>query len=106
MMKIIQIILLLILTFSLSLEELFAEQKIKIGLLVPLTGKDSEIGQSIIKSTRLAINQINDLSVEIIPKDTASSPEITLKSAMELDKLGVKIVIGPIFNKNLIYLDE
>ena len=106
MMKIIQIILLLILTFSLSLEELFAEQKIKIGLLVPLTGKDSEIGQSIIKSTRLAINQINDLSIEIIPKDTASSPEITLRSAMELDKLGVKIVIGPIFNKNLIYLDE
>jgi len=106
MIKIIQIILLLILTFSLSLEELFAEQKIKIGLLVPLTGKDYEIGQSIIKSTRLAVNQINDLSIEIIPKDTASSPEITLRSAMELDKLGVKIVIGPIFNKNLIYLDE
>ena len=106
MNKIIQIILLLILTFSLSLEKVLAEQKIKIGLLVPLTGKNSEIGQSIIKSTRLAINQINNLSIEIIPKDTGSNPETTLRSAKELNASGVKIVIGPVFNENLIYLDE
>ncbi len=104
--KIIKIILLLTLTFSLSLERVFATEKIKIGLLVPLTGKNSEIGQSIVNSTRLAINQINNLSIEIIPKDTASEPEMTLKSAKELDELGVKIVIGPVFNENLIYLDE
>jgi len=106
MKKIIQIILLLILASLLSLEEVLAKQKIKIGLLVPLTGKNSEIGQSIIKSTRLAINQINNLSIEIIPKDTASNPEITLRSAKELSELGIKIVIGPVFNENLIYLDE
>ena len=106
MKKIIQIILLLILTSPLSLEEGLAKQKIKIGLLVPLTGKNSEIGQSIIKSTRLAINQINNLSIEIIPKDTASNPETTLRSAKELGELGIKIVIGPVFNENLIYLDE
>ena len=106
MKKIIKIILLLTLTYSISLEKVFAEEKIKIGLLVPLTGKNSEIGQSIIKSTRLAINQINNLSIEIIPKDTASSPEITLRSAKELGELGVKIVIGPVFNESLVYLDE
>ena len=106
MKKIIKIILLVTLTLSLSSGSLFSREKIKIGLLVPLTGKNSEIGQSIIKSTRLAINRINNLSIEIIPKDTGSSPEVTLNSAKELEKLGVKIVIGPVFNKNLIYLDE
>jgi len=106
MKKIIKFVLLLTLTLFPSWEGVFAEEKIKIGLLVPLTGKSSEIGQSIIKSVRLAINQINNSSIEIIPKDTASSPEITLRSAKELDKLGVKIVIGPVFNENLIYLDE
>ena len=106
MIKIIKFILLLTLTFSLSLRGVLAEEKIKIGLLVPLTGKNSDIGQSIIKAVRLAINQINNLSIEIIPRDTASSPEVTLRSAKELDSLGVKIVIGPVFNKNLIYLDE
>ena len=74
MKKIIKIILLLTLTFSVSTEEIIANEKIKIGLLVPLTGKNSEIGQSIIKSTRLAINKINNPSIEIIPKDTQSNP--------------------------------
>ena len=89
-----------------SLEGLMANEKIKIGLLVPLTGKNYEIGQSIIKSTRLALNKINNPSIEIIPKDTQSNPDSTLKSARELSKLGIKIIIGPVFNKNLIYLDE
>ena len=106
MKKFIKFILLLTLIFSPSSGGVFAEEKIKIGLLVPLTGKNSEIGQSIIKAVRLAINQINNSSIEIIPKDTASNPEITLRSAKELNTLGVKIVIGPVFNKNLIYLDE
>ena len=106
MKKIIKIILLLALTFSVSTTEIIASEKIKIGLLVPLTGKDSEIGQSIIKSTRLAINKINNLSIEIIPRDTRSNPESTLKAAKELAKLDIKIIIGPVFNENLIYLDE
>ena len=106
MRKIIKNILLANLLFLLFLGELLAEEKIKIGLLVPLTGKNSEIGQSIIKSTRLAINKIDNSSIEIIPKDTASNPNTTLSSAKELSKLGIKIVIGPVFNKNLIYLDE
>ena len=106
MNKIIKIILLLTTTFSLGLERVIASEKIRIGLLVPLTGKNSEIGQSIVKSTRLAINKINNLSIEIIPKDTESNPETTLKVAKELANSGVKIVIGPVFNESLVYLDE
>ena len=106
MNKIIKIILLLTLTFSIALGKSEANEKIKIGLLVPLTGKNSEIGQSIVKSVRLAINKIDNLSIEIIPKDTKSSPDIALRSAKEMANLGIKIVIGPVFNENLIYLDE
>ena len=92
--------------YLLNTSKVSAENKIKIGLLVPITGQHSDIGKSIIKSTRLAINKINNPSIEIIPKDTASNPEVTLKNAKKLQEEGVKIVIGPIFNKNLIYLDE
>ena len=106
MKKIIKIILLLALTFAISVGHVFAVEKIKIGLLVPLTGKNSEIGQSIIKSTRLAINKINNTSIEIIPRDTQSNQKDTLKAAKELAELGIKIIIGPVFNENLIYLDE
>ena len=89
MKKIIKIILLLALTFLVSTEEIIANEKIKIGLLVPLTGKNSEIGQSIVKSTRLAINKINNLTIEIVPKDTQSNPQGSLKAAKELAKLGI-----------------
>jgi len=105
-MKIIKIILLLTFTFLVSASGVIANEKIKIGLLIPLTGKNSEIGQSIIKSTRLAVNKINNLSIEIVPRDTQSSPEGTLRAAKELSKFGIKIIIGPVFNENLIYLDE
>ena len=106
MKKIIKIILLLMLTFLSSQGKVVANEKIKIGLLVPLTGKNSDIGQSIVKSVRLAINKINNSSIEIFPKDTESNPDIALRSAKELANLGIQIVIGPVFNKNLIYLDK
>ena len=106
MKKITKIILSLILTFSVCTDKIIASEEIKIGLLVPLTGKNSNIGQSIVKSVRLAINKINNQSIKIIPRDSGSNPEITLRAAKELSNLGIKIVIGPVFNQNLIYLDE
>ena len=106
MNKIIKIILFLAFGFLITPVALLANEKIRIGLLVPLTGKNSEIGQSIIKSTRLAINTINNASIEIIPKDTQSNPEVTLEAAKELANSGIKIVVGPVFNESLIYLDE
>ena len=46
------------------------EKKIKIGLLVPMSGEKNELGQSIIKSTKLALKDIGTNDIEIYPKDT------------------------------------
>ena len=102
----IKIIIFLCLVSVLNIQKISAEEKIKIGLLVPITGQHSEIGKSIIKSVRLAINKIDNPLIEILPRDTQSNPLITLRKAKELNEIGVKIIIGPVFNKNLIYLDE
>ena len=106
MKKIIKIILLLTFTISMNIGIVKANEKIKIGLLVPLTGENFEIGVSIIKSVRLAINKIDNPSIEIIPRDTKSNSETTLEAAKELASSGVKIIIGPVFNESLIYLDK
>ena len=102
----IKIIIFFFIIFFSNISNILANEKIKIGLLVPLTGKNNEIGKSIIKSIRLAINKIDNPLIEIIPRDTKSNPDITLKNAKALHKMGVKIVIGPVFNKNLIHLKE
>jgi len=107
MNKFIKIIFFLFLNYAfLFLQVLKAEEKIKIGLLVPMTGYNKDLGQSIIKAVKLAVNDINSDLIEIVPKDTASKPNKTLKSAFELKEMGVKIVIGPIFYESLLYLDE
>ena len=83
-----------------------SESKIKIGLLVPITGDNKELGKQIIKATRIALKDINTEKIEIYLKDTNSNPNKTLKSAIEFREMGIKIVIGPIFHKSLIYLND
>jgi ABC-type branched-subunit amino acid transport system substrate-binding protein len=82
------------------------ENKVKIGLLVPLTGDNAEIGKQIVKATRLALKDIDSDKLEIFPKDTQSNPNETLHSAIKLKQLGINLVIGPVFYENLVYLDE
>ena len=107
MRKIIKIILFTLLNFSLLVSATAqSAEKIKIGLLVPMTGSNKDLGQSIIKAVRLAVKDIDSNLLEIIPKDTATRPNQTLKSAFELKQMGVKIVIGPIFQESITYLDE
>jgi len=82
------------------------ENILKIGIIVPLSGKHQEIGKSVLNSIRLALSKINDDRIEIFPKDNYSNPEKTLFAARQLEKEGIQIVIGPIFHQNLIYLEE
>jgi len=107
MNKIFKILLLIFLSlFSSNYFFVYAEEKIKIGLLVPITGDNKNLGQQIVKSTRIALNEIGSDKIEIYLKDTNSDPNQTLKSATELRDIGIKIVIGPIFYESLVYLDE
>ena len=83
-----------------------SDEKIKIGLIVPLSGEYSYIGNSILKSSRMALNKINDDRITVIPKDTKANPIDALKVSNELYNNGVKIIIGPVFNESNKYLDE
>ncbi len=102
--KIIFILCLSIIIFNSSTQA--SNIKIKIGLLIPMTGENKDIGNQIIKAIRIALKDIGSKNIEIYPRDTNSDPNQTIKSAIELKEMGIKIVIGPIFHKNLIYLDE
>ena len=107
MNKLFKILIFIISYFFIFNSVVFSfEEKIKIGLLVPLTGENKEIGHQLVKSARIALKDINSKKIEIYPRDTGSDPNKTLKSAIDLKNIGVKIVIGPVFYKNLNYLGE
>ena len=107
MIKLIKIIFFIILSFYfLFFPNVNAQEKIKIGLLIPMSGENKEIGESIIKAVGLAVKDIDNDLIEIYPKDTATKANQTLRSAFELGEMGIKIVIGPVFYESLTYLDE
>ena len=82
------------------------ETKIKIGVLAPLSGEDANLGKQILNSIRMALIDIKNNNIEIYPKDTRSDPDVTLRSALEFEKMGISLVIGPVFHKNLLFLDK
>tara|TARA_B100001057_G_C22797698_1_gene930321 strand:- start:149 stop:1306 length:1158 start_codon:yes stop_codon:yes gene_type:complete len=106
MFKILKIFIIIIITLIKSSFAIAEEEKIKIGLLVPMSGKNAQLGKLLINSTKLALGDIANNNIEIYPKDSGVNPNKTLQSAIELKNLGVKIIIGPIFFENLEYLSE
>ena len=83
-----------------------AANPIKIGLVIPLSGESKELGQSVLKSVRLAVNDIDDDKIVIVPRDNQNDPNKTLEVSRELYNDGVKIIIGPIFKKNTTKLNQ
>ena len=69
---------------------------LKVGLLAPLSGPYSEIGNSLLYSLQLALEEINDEDVIIVPRDSGFNNKEKISSAInEMRSMGIKIVIGP-----------
>ena len=78
---------------------LFAEvknNKLKIGLLAPFSGDYKKLGDSLLLSTQLALEEIGDENIIIIPRDSGSDDKDKLNKAIdEIKNAGAKIIIGP-----------
>ena len=69
---------------------------LKIGLLAPFSGDNKELGNSLLLSSQLALNEINDNKIMIIPGDSGTNNPTKLNIAInEIIEAGAKIVIGP-----------
>jgi len=79
---------------------------LKIGVLLPLSGKFQDIGESFLKAIQLALYDISNENIKIYPKDSKGNALNAYKSAKEFEEQGIQIVIGPIFYENLERLGE
>ena len=71
-------------------------KNLKVGLLAPLTGPYSEIGNSLMYSLQLALEEINDEKVIIVPRDSGFKNKEMLDLAInDMRSIGVKVIIGP-----------
>ena len=74
------------------------ENKIlKIGLIAPLTGEFAELGNSLLYSSQLALDEIGDKNVFIVPRDSGHNDIEKLNNAIkDIKSKGIKIILGPI----------
>ncbi len=70
--------------------------KLRIGLLAPFSGEYRNLGESLLLSTQLALKEINDKNIIIIPRDSGTNDKEKLNLAIkEIVANGAKIIIGP-----------
>jgi len=93
--------------FHNSNEDIAENEKIlKIGVLLPLSGKFQDTGQSFLKAIQLALFDVGNENIKIYPKDSKANALDAYLSAKEFEDLGIKVVIGPIFYESLERLNE
>ena len=68
--KFISILVYIIIFFNSNLFSQENDKILKIGLLAPLSGAYSELGNSLLYSLQLALEEIDDKNVFIIPRDS------------------------------------
>ena len=113
MKKLLTFLILAYLSFTINSRAITQDKKnfksekiLKIGVLLPLSGKFQDIGESFLKAIQLALYDISNENIKIYPKDSKGNPLNTYKSAKEFEEQGIQIVIGPIFYENLERLGE
>jgi len=74
---------------------------LKVGLLAPLSGEYKDLGNSLLYSLQLALDEIGDKNVFIIPRDSGYGNKEKLNNAVkEIKSQGANIIIGPINNED------
>ncbi|MDC6482292.1 penicillin-binding protein activator [Pelagibacteraceae bacterium] len=89
------------LLFNTSLVANENDGKLKVGLLAPFSGEYKNLGESLLLSTQLALDEIGNDNIIIIPRDSGSNNEEKLNIAIqEIINSGAKVVIGPMLSSS------
>ena len=81
--KLVFIIIYIIFFFNSNLLSQNDNRILKVGLLAPLTGNYSELGNSFLYSLQLALEEINDKDVFIVPRDSGFNDKDKLNKAIQ-----------------------
>jgi ABC-type branched-subunit amino acid transport system substrate-binding protein len=78
------------------------KQNIKIGVILPLTGKLANIGQKVQQALTLALYDKKMTNISLIFEDNQSTQEGSIEAATNLLNHGPQLFIGPILRDNVL----
>jgi len=94
--KIIIFLTYILLFFNSNLLSSENNKELKIGLLAPFSGEYKALGQSLMFSIQLALDEIGDSNIKIIPRDSGTRDKKKLNNSIqEIRESGAKVIIGP-----------
>lgn len=73
------------------------QQKIRVALLLPLTGKQASLGQAMLQAAQTALFDIGGDSLELLPRDTQGTPQGAQNAARTALAEGAQLLLGPVF---------
>lgn len=71
-----------------------------VGLLLPLTGSARQLGADFLDAAQLALFDIGDAPIELVPRDTGDSPEGAVAAAHAAIDGGAELLLGPLFGRS------
>jgi len=105
--KIIIFLTYILLFFNSNLLSNENNKELKIGLLAPFSGEYKDLGQSLMFSIQLALDEINDSNIKIIPRDSGSGNiEKLNNSIQEIKDSGARVIIGPVDSENFDVIEK
>lgn len=72
-------------------------QPVKVALLVPLSGKNADLGQAMMQSAQLALFDMEYDKIELVPQDTKGTADGARTAAQLAIADGAQLILGPIF---------
>jgi len=75
--------------------------KIKVAILLPLSGKNAPLGQAMLNAAQLAVFDVADPHFELMPRDTGLSDGAAEVVARDALANGAQLIIGPVFATNV-----
>lgn len=72
-------------------------RELKVALLLPLTGKNANLGKPMLQAAQLALFDVGSSGFELIPADTGSTPQGAAAAAQKAIAGGASLLLGPIF---------
>lgn len=70
---------------------------VKVAVLVPLSGKNASLGQTMLKAAQLALFDVGSHNFELITADTGSTAQGAASAAERAIADGANLILGPIF---------
>lgn len=71
---------------------------VKVGLLLPLSGKNAAMGKSFQDAAQMAVNDLSADNFELIPKDSGMTASETSRAVSDAMSEGAQLMIGPVFS--------